>query len=695
MSTSAQILKRCLPGPVRCLGRRLLGKCVDSHLIPWNCPPRSLLRQAAWSLRYRAAGVGIPLTANERRLLSFRNRHRGQRAFILGNGPSLNKCDLTLLKNEVTFGVNAIFLNYERMGFHPTYYVVEDVFVAEDRADEINAYRGPVKFFGNYLRYCLDDAPDTLWLNVRFRYDEYPGFPHFSRNAARMIWTGGTVSYLCMQLAYYMGFSEVYLVGFDHTYTVPADAVTEGTKIVSASDDVSHFHPDYFGKGYRWHDPRVDRMEEAYRRARDVYAQSGRAICNATVGGKLEVFDRVDFGKLLPCDKARLLPTDRKGRAKSCHGPMVSVIIPCYNTGRFLGEAIESVLAQTFRDFEVIVVDDGSTDDSADVARSYADPRVRYFYQENRGISAARNKGIGEARGEYIALLDADDAYLPTNLQKKARFLDDHLDTGLVASGLERISEKGEVFFVSHGKHEIVAPETQVVSNRFTPSTVVLRKSWADRVGGFDPELRGAEEYHFFSRLALAGCGLALLRGALVKYRYVASSLSMNIALQTAMRLKAVGKIFAESGAEPFAHLRPKALGWAHLRAAAGHYGLNQVVEGARHLGEAVDSMPGLARRDCGAFLEFLGSWWNCYPTDSPEMLWGRLLGNLPPKISERSRMIRRILWMKKRETLLVHLRHGEFAAGLWCASVLAARHPLALEELAARWLRRIAGRGR
>ena len=131
-NTAEHLLKRCLPSPIRRLGRGLLCKFVDSHLVPWNCPPRSLLRQTAWTLCYRAAGVGVALTANERRLLSFRNRHRGQRAFILGNGPSLNECDLTRLKNEVTFGVNGIFLNYDRMGFHPTYYVVEDVFVAED-----------------------------------------------------------------------------------------------------------------------------------------------------------------------------------------------------------------------------------------------------------------------------------------------------------------------------------------------------------------------------------------------------------------------------------------------------------------------------------------------------------------------------------------------------------------------------------
>lgn len=281
------------------LKRALLDRLRDSHTIPWNCPKPSFVTLVWRTVRYRSARANIFLTENEKRIATYKDYHKGGRAFILGNGPSLNLCDLKLLKNEITFGVNSIFLNYDNMGFHPTYYVVEDVFVAEDRANEINRYHGPVKFFGNYLRYCLADSDRTLWLNTRFRYDNYPGFPHFSHNALRNVWTGGTVSYICIQLAYYMGFSEVYLLGFDHSYTIPADAKISGTEIVSTSDDPNHFHPDYFGKGYRWHDPMVERMEVAYRRAKEEFESTGRKIYNATEGGKLEVFDRVKYSSLV------------------------------------------------------------------------------------------------------------------------------------------------------------------------------------------------------------------------------------------------------------------------------------------------------------------------------------------------------------------------------------------------------------
>ena len=143
-----------------------------------------------------------------------------------------------------------------------------------------------------------NDDDKTVWLNVIFRYDRYRNFPHFSPNAARRVWTGGTVSYLCMQLAYYMGFKDVYLIGFDHSYRIPDDAVVEGNDILSQSGDPNHFSRDYFGRGKRWHDPMVDRMAEAYEKAKQCYEASGRRILNATAGGRLEVFDRVSYDRL-------------------------------------------------------------------------------------------------------------------------------------------------------------------------------------------------------------------------------------------------------------------------------------------------------------------------------------------------------------------------------------------------------------
>ena len=226
--------------------RRLCDLAINSY----THGPKSgadLLQRAMSTLRYRMAGLGVPITLNEKHLLHFKAKHRGERAFIIGNGPSLNKCDLRALKGETTFGVNAIYLNRARMGFYPTYYVVEDDFVAEDRAGEINRLVGPTKFFGNYVKYCLRSSPDVIWINLRMNYGPYPGFPHFSRNAARMVWVGGTVAYVCLQLAYYMGVAEIYLIGFDHSYSDTKRREGRGRW-----DSVSFKRPQSFQPGLFW-----------------------------------------------------------------------------------------------------------------------------------------------------------------------------------------------------------------------------------------------------------------------------------------------------------------------------------------------------------------------------------------------------------------------------------------------------------
>lgn len=270
----------------------------DGNMAPykdlWN-PTEKALKDL--SFRYRMAADGFPMTENEKRILSWNDAYAGKRAFLIGNGPSLNKLDLTKLKNEITIGVNSIYLNEEKMGFLPNHYVIEDRFVAEDRADQVNAMKGPQKWFGNYLQYCLS-GDDVNWINVRMRYDQHKNFPFFSQDIARQAWTGGSVTYICMQLAYYLGVKTLYLVGFDHHYVIPEDAKIDGLDITSQSDDPNHFHPDYFGKGYRWHDPMVDRMELSYKKAGLFFERDGRRIFNATAGGKLECFERVDFRNL-------------------------------------------------------------------------------------------------------------------------------------------------------------------------------------------------------------------------------------------------------------------------------------------------------------------------------------------------------------------------------------------------------------
>ena len=201
----------------------------------------------------------------------------------------------------MTFAVNGFFLKASELSWTPTYYVVEDHLVAEDRLEWINKFKGPTKLFPVYLGYCFEESDDTIFYNHRPRVSYPDGFD-FSTDAAKITYTGCTVTFSCLQLAHYMGFEEIYLIGVDASYEIPDDVNDSDDYNVGVldmkSDDPNHFHPDYFGKGFRWHDPQVHKMIEAYEEARKVTNKTATRIYNATVGGKLEVFPRVDFDGL-------------------------------------------------------------------------------------------------------------------------------------------------------------------------------------------------------------------------------------------------------------------------------------------------------------------------------------------------------------------------------------------------------------
>lgn len=236
------------------------------------------------------------------RLRALRNEYRNaERCFVIGNGPSLNRMDLEKLSGEVTFSVNGFFLLAQKLSWRPTFYVVEDHLVAEDRRAEITSFSGPTKLFPANLAYCLPEAEDTIFFDHRPRKSFPDGFD-FSLNADELTYAGCTVTFTCLQLAAYMGFSTIYLIGVDADYAIPADVERESTYGVEvlnmASDDENHFHSDYFGKGYRWHDPQVDKMLQAYEEAHRVANAAGIQIVNAGVGGKLEVFPRISYESL-------------------------------------------------------------------------------------------------------------------------------------------------------------------------------------------------------------------------------------------------------------------------------------------------------------------------------------------------------------------------------------------------------------
>lgn len=221
------------------------------------------------------------------RLHSLKNKHQGKRCFIIGNGPSLNQTDLTLLKNEYTFGLNRIYLMFPKLGFTTTYLVSVNELVIRQCADEIQQLPLP-KFIPWRLRDVIKADDQTIFMRPVQR-------TKFSKSPTYCLYEGGTVTYVAMQLAYYMGFQQVILIGVDHNFVTQGPANQE---VVSTGQDPNHFSGEYFGKGFRWQLPDLVSSEQSYQLARTTYERAGRQIIDATVGGKLTVYPKVSYESL-------------------------------------------------------------------------------------------------------------------------------------------------------------------------------------------------------------------------------------------------------------------------------------------------------------------------------------------------------------------------------------------------------------
>jgi glycosyltransferase involved in cell wall biosynthesis len=204
--------------------------------------------------------------------------------------------------------------------------------------------------------------------------------------------------------------------------------------------------------------------------------------------------------------------------------PRVSVIIPTYNRAHFIAEAIESVLAQSFRDFEIIVVDDGSTDNTRSVISSFP---VRYMYQENQGPVIARNRGIDLAQSKYLVFLDSDDVFMGNALERGVKVLDRHPEVAFSYGQAYLIDEEGHVFGLRKAKYKHSCTQTGkdeiarflVYGNQIPTCTAMVRRSCLDEVGWFDPAFSsGSEDFDLWVRLAKR-YAVAYIAEPLAKYR--------------------------------------------------------------------------------------------------------------------------------------------------------------------------------
>jgi glycosyltransferase involved in cell wall biosynthesis len=238
--------------------------------------------------------------------------------------------------------------------------------------------------------------------------------------------------------------------------------------------------------------------------------------------------------------------------------PTVSVIIPVYNVEAFIAEALESVLQQTFRDFEVIVVDDESPDGSVEIIKQYSDPRIRLIHQKNRGLAGARNAGIRAARGKYLAFLDSDDVWRPEKLERHVKHLEFSPGIGVSYSRSEFMDERGQPLgtYIMSALNNITAQEILLTNPVGNGSAPVIRREVLDEIAYpqmhngqeepwfFDENFRRAEDVECWARIILqTHWGFEGLAEALTLYRVNTQSLSGNFMQQHEAMLAVLEKM--------------------------------------------------------------------------------------------------------------------------------------------------------
>ena len=237
------------------------------------------------------------------------------------------------------------------------------------------------------------------------------------------------------------------------------------------------------------------------------------------------LFSQISAGD--PSLTAQQLPLHGQNAVGSRDGnPLVSVIIPCYNSVRYLAETIESVLAQTYPRVEIILVDDGSTDGTAEIAQGYP---VSYVYQDNRGISAARNTGFLHSKGKYVLFLDHDDRLLPKGVEAGVKLLELHPECAIAVGEHKFIGPDGTEIGYSR-KHAAKSDHyLRLLAHNFieTPCSALHRRSSLELAGVFDESVQGAEDYELYLRIARQSA-LITHKAPVAEYRLHDSNTSGN-----------------------------------------------------------------------------------------------------------------------------------------------------------------------
>ncbi len=228
--------------------------------------------------------------------------------------------------------------------------------------------------------------------------------------------------------------------------------------------------------------------------------------------------------------------------------PLVSVVLPVYNAQGTIGRAVESILEQTFSNFELLIINDGSTDHTSRILSGFNDPRLFILSQKNKGLVRSLNRGIGSARGKYIARMDADDMSLPERLEKQVSFLAKNPSYAVVGTATKVIYEDGKEKIRYRPSSTAAIRKNIVRICPFTHSSVMIRKSVFDRVGLYDCSMDGSkallvEDYDLWVRILAAGYDMANLPDVLMVYNRECDSILRNRTLANRIRQQILSRV--------------------------------------------------------------------------------------------------------------------------------------------------------
>ena len=302
--------------------------------------------------------------------------------------------------------------------------------------------------------------------------------------------------------------------------------------------------------------------------------------------------------------------------------PTVSVIIPCYNQARYVARAIDSVMAQTLRDWEAIVVDDGSTDGTAAIVSQYVDSRIQYVFQDNRGVSAARNTGIMASKGKYLTFLDGDDEWRPEFLECCLGEIETNASIAGVYTRAQHMDECGNLLSQVVGKP--MAPDLLRRSiwegGQFALHAALVRRDILDSVGFFDTQLCTLNDWDLWIRV-IREYDMRAIDRILALYRISPGSKSTKIQQRFVDHLTVLHKYLGAPEGEPdtWPADKRRAYAFAYRSAALGYIAQGEADEGWRYLGWGIHAYP--------ALLERLDTFYELACGDQPRGFRGHVLG--------------------------------------------------------------------